>query len=171
MTYGAHAWPTPTRRALLLAAAGATLLGACGDPEHDTAGRTRQAPPTDPEEHTIFDLTLDIVDRFRPVELVAPGFVAHQAGATSTSGLHRHDSGPAAPYAAVVLDVASVPADGSVAAGLATADGEHVLVRWSARSGGSPSRCGPAAAPACCATGSCRRRAASGWRSRSARTR
>ena len=135
MTYGALVGPTPTRRALLLAAAGSTLLGACGGPEHDTARQRSQAPPTDPEEHTIFDLTLDIVDRFRPVELVAPGFVAHRAGATSTSGLHRHDSGPAAPYAAVVLDVASVPADGSVAAGLATGDGDHVLVRWSARSG------------------------------------
>ena len=135
MTYGAPVGPTPTRRALLLAAAGSTLLGACGGPELDTARERSQAPPTDPEEHTIFDLTLEIVDRFRPVELVAPGFVAHRAGATSTSGLHRHDSGPAAPYAAVVLDVASVPADGSVAAGLATGDGDHVLVRWSARSG------------------------------------
>ena len=134
MTYGAPAWAAPTRRALLLGAAGATLLGACGDPAQDSAGDRSRAPSTDSEEHTIFDLTLDIVDRFRPVELVAPGFVAHRAGRTTTSGLHRHDSGPAAPFAAVVLDVASVPADGSVAAGLATDADEHVLVRWSARS-------------------------------------
>ena len=134
MTYGAHAWPRPSRRAVLLVA-GATLLGACGDPDRETARERSRSSSTDPEEHTIFDLTLDIVDRFRPVELVAPGFAAHEGGRTVTTGLHRHDSGPAAPYAAVLLDVAAVPVDGSVAAGLATADGEHVLVRWSARSG------------------------------------
>ena len=48
--------------------------------------------------------------------------------------MHRHDSGPAAPYAAVLLDVAAVPVDGSVAAGLATPDGDHVLATLSARS-------------------------------------
>ena len=113
------------------------MLGGCGDPaSNDERGGSR-APSTDhdPEGHTIFDLTLDIVDRFRPVELVAPGFVAHRSGRSTTSGLHRHDSGPAAPFAAVVLDVASVPDDATVAAGLVAAGGDHVLVRWSVGSG------------------------------------
>ncbi len=133
MTYDGRAGVRTSRRAVLLGSAAAATLSACDD----TTGREGRGPSTttDMKEHAIFDLTLDEVDRFRPVALVAPGFVAHESGPTSTPRLVRQDTGPAAPFASVVLDVASVPRGGSVAAGLATADDEHVLVRWSERSG------------------------------------
>jgi hypothetical protein len=158
MTYGAHVGPTPTRRALLLAAAGSTLLGACRGPEHDSARERSQAPPTDPEEHTIFDLTLDIVDRFRPVELVAPGSSRTRRGATQHLGSapSRLRSGRA--VRAVVLDVDPYRRTGRWRLASPPATASYVLVRWSARSGRlSPRGTEPAAAPACSATGSCRR--------------
>jgi hypothetical protein len=80
---------------------------------------------------TIFDLTFHPTDRFRPFELVAPGFVAANVAALAPRpGLTLHDTGPAAPFAAVE---ARLPvARGTIALGLATEDGDHVLVRWSA---------------------------------------
>ena len=135
MTSGAHAWPRPTRRALLLAA-GATLLGACGDPERETARERRPSSIHRPRgaHHLRPDHSTSSTGSVRSSSS-RRGSSRTRPVATITTGLHRHDSGPAAPYAAVLLDVAAVPADGSVAAGLATADDEHVLVRWSARSG------------------------------------
>jgi hypothetical protein len=80
----------------------------------------------------IFDLTFHRVDRFRPFELVAPGFVAASVNTLAPgAGLTLHARGPAAPFAAVE---ATLPAArGTIALGLATEDGDHVLVRWSAQ--------------------------------------
>jgi hypothetical protein len=80
----------------------------------------------------IFDLTFHPVDRFRPFELVAPGFVAADVGrlAPGDDGLTLHTRGPEAPFAAVE---ATLPAArGTIALGLGTEDGDHVLVRWKA---------------------------------------
>lgn len=80
----------------------------------------------------ILDLTYHQVHRFRPFELVAPGFVVVERGPSSLDGLERAPTGPVAPYAAVELEVTRV--DGSVSAGLATDDDQHVLATWSAES-------------------------------------
>jgi hypothetical protein len=71
---------------------------------------------------------------------VAPGFEADLSGAVDGPGspgrvpLRRAGSGPVAPFAAVEVRVDSANATTEVAAGLATEDGDHVLVRWSASS-------------------------------------
>ena len=83
-----------------------------------------------PEEFAIFDLSLETVHTFRPFELIAPGFQTVEEGAGVPSGLARAESGPPAPFAAVELRLA--PSAGTAAAGLATPDDDHVLVRWSA---------------------------------------
>ncbi len=81
---------------------------------------------------SIFDLTLRRTDRHRPFELIAPGFVAADVGrpAPDAGGLTLHTRGPEAPFAAVE---ATLPAArGTIALGLGTEDGDHVLVRWKA---------------------------------------
>ena len=83
----------------------------------------------------IFDLTLRRTDRHRPFELVAPGFVAADVGTLApgspgAGGLILHDRGPEAPFAAVE---ATLPAaQGTIALGIGTEAGDHVLVRWRA---------------------------------------
>jgi len=114
-----------SRRVLLLGS-GAALASAC----------TSSPPPSTPLpssalEAAIFDLSFDIVSRSRPFELVAPGFAVVQTDDAQGSSVE----GPAAPYAAVEVAVTSSGTRGSVSAGLATADGDHVLVRWAAGSG------------------------------------
>jgi hypothetical protein len=119
------------------AAAGVGTLAACTD---DDGPAPAPRSPDSAQEAAIFDLSFRTVDRFRPFELVAPGFVAVDLGRpandSSRSGLQREESGPAAPYAAVEVRVSGpsgrFPAGASVAAGLATGDDQHVLVRWSA---------------------------------------
>jgi hypothetical protein len=78
----------------------------------------------------VLDLSFRPTHRFRPVELVATGFEAVEEGSSAPDGLVRASTGPVAPYAAV--EVAVTRLDGSVSAGLATADDEHVLVTWAA---------------------------------------
>ncbi len=78
----------------------------------------------------MFDLPFRVLERFRPFELVAPGFVlVDQAAdqAADQGGLTRTDQSPVAPFAAIELEVQQVSGPG-VAAGLVTADDEHVLV-------------------------------------------
>jgi hypothetical protein len=76
--------------------------------------------------------------RFRPVALVAPGFAAHEPGPLEPDGLVLAATGPVAPFAAVQAEVRTEPGTAGVRArvelGLATADGDHVLATWSARS-------------------------------------
>jgi hypothetical protein len=104
-----------TRRGFTLASLGAaTTLAGCTST--DPPRPPHQAPP---QEAAIFDLSLETTHRFRPFELVAPGFEVDLPAS----------SGPPAPYAAVELRLSE--AGGSAAAGLATEDDQHVLVRWS----------------------------------------
>jgi len=78
----------------------------------------------------LFDLSFRIVDRFRPFELIAPGFtVVDDSAADELSDFTRTDQSPAAPFAAVELDVEEMPLRG-IAAGLVTADGDHVVVAY-----------------------------------------
>jgi hypothetical protein len=117
-----------------VAVPGAVLAGCTGEaPPSSSAPSTTTStdrPPT--AEAAIFDLTLHRTDRFRPFELLAPGFVAAtvRAVAPGTGDLALHTTGPEAPFAAVEARLPA--ARGSVALGLATEDGDHVVVRWSA---------------------------------------
>ena len=83
----------------------------------------------------IFDLTFTCTDRHRPFELVAPGFVAADVGTVapgpSDPALALHARGPEAPFAAVEARLPAA-ARGTLALGLGTEDGDHVLVRWDA---------------------------------------
>ena len=84
----------------------------------------------------IFDLTLQLTDRHRPFELVAPGFVAAHLGtlapgSSGAGGLTLHSRGPEAPFAAIEARLPA--AQGSIALGLGTEEGDHVLVRWKAQ--------------------------------------
>lgn len=85
----------------------------------------------------MFDLSFQPVARTRPFALLAPGFVALDRTPEPAAGLVLADEGPPAPFAAVELDVraAGRAAGGSVAAGVASPAGDHVLVRWSAGTG------------------------------------
>ena len=76
------------------------------------------------------DLSFETVRRFRPFDLLAPGFeVDRDEWTDERAGLVRTRSAPPAPYAAVTATLASPRAP--VALGLATDNDEHVLVRWS----------------------------------------
>ena len=78
----------------------------------------------------MLDLSFRIVERFRPFELIAPGFsVVDEPGPMGPSEFVRTEASPVAPFAAVELEVVEVSA-GGVAAGLTTAEDEHVLVGY-----------------------------------------
>ena len=104
---------------VLLGSSVALLAGCTSDPDPPAAPPS-SPDPTRAQEATIFDLSLQEHDRFRPFELVAAGFEA-DAGKT-----------PVAPFASVEVRLA--PDTGAVSAGLVAEDGDHVLVRWSAKS-------------------------------------
>jgi hypothetical protein len=77
----------------------------------------------------MFDLSLVEESRCRPFEVVAPAFVAERLdGPVPVDGLARSSHSPAAPFAAVEVGAAG----GDVLAGLATADGDHVLLGYDA---------------------------------------
>jgi len=131
--------PQPlTRRTLLAAAAaapgGALLAGCTGDGPRGSRSTTHSTDRPSTQEADIFDLTLHTTDRFRPFELLASGFVAAKVRsvAPGTGELTLHAKGPQAPFAAVEARLPA--AQGSVALGLASDAGDHVLVRWSAQS-------------------------------------
>jgi hypothetical protein len=117
-----------SRRSVLLGASAVVLSGCTDDGPRRT---TPSARPTRAQEATIFDLSLQETHRFRPFELVAPGFEVDVAGDPGDDGLVRAAEPPPAPFVAVELRLPEQPGD--VSAGLATDDGDHVLVRWSAR--------------------------------------
>ena len=117
-----------SRRSVLLGASAALVTGCTADSPPRATRPSSAAPttaPTDAQEATIFDLSLEETHRFRPFELVAPGFEADVSGGPGRAG-------PVAPFAAVELRLDG--GSGDVAAGLATEGGDHVLVRWSAQS-------------------------------------
>ena len=92
----------------------------------------------------MFDLSLVEAHRFRPFELVSPGFVADDlevppadlgsAEAVGDAGLTLSEHAPAAPFAAVVGKVAEGAA-GVVELGLAGSSGDAVLARHDRASG------------------------------------
>lgn len=120
------------RRAVLLAGlvgAGAAPLGCTGA---GPAGSRRSASPSPVprQEAAIFDLSLTLEHRYRPFELVAPGFVAARATGDdlrdARAGLTTYDEGPPAPFCTVQAELGQ-PA-GRVLLGLAADDGRtHVL--------------------------------------------
>ena len=77
------------------------------------------------KESAIFDLSFSVESRYRPFHLVAPGFSPLTESPGRVTGLSTGGSAPAAPFAAVEVDV--VAASGTVAAGLATDDDQYLL--------------------------------------------
>jgi hypothetical protein len=116
-------------------------LAACtGEPtpadHHRSPTPDASRPPS--QEAAIFDLSLEEIDRYRPFALVAPGFAAvedRSVGADPAGTLELAEDGPPAPFAAVVLRVEPDGGAATAAAGLASAAGDHVLVRWAAATG------------------------------------
>lgn len=87
----------------------------------------------------IFDLSMRTIQRFRPFDLIAPGFVQVDTAApprtlASTDALVVTDQRPRAPFCAVTVEVTSLSPDGRAVAGLA-AGGDSVVVAYSASSG------------------------------------
>lgn len=132
----APAGSRPTRRTVLVVPLGLALAACSGDPPPPSARRRRPSPaPASTQESAIFDLSLEEVDRHRPFALVAPGFAAVEGRAVRPDGTELADQGPPAPFAAVELRVEPDGDAATAAAGLATGDGDHVLVRWAAATG------------------------------------
>lgn len=81
-------------------------------------------------ERHIFDLSFEIIERYRPFGLVAPGFVqVDEPTVGRVSSLRRTAATPPAPFAAVELEVCELGAAG-VATGLVTTDGDHILATY-----------------------------------------
>ncbi|MFP5254021.1 MAG: hypothetical protein ACLGH4_09530 [Actinomycetes bacterium] len=91
-----------------------------GSPRH--AGRHCRRTPD--RGGNIFDLSFATESRYRPFELVAPGFVTATEAAPGP-GLHLAGAGPPAPFCAVEVEIDSARC--TVLAGLATSDDRHVL--------------------------------------------
>jgi hypothetical protein len=139
------------RRQLLkgFAAGGAGLLaGGPLRPEVARAG-SRLTP---------FDLHFTTEEQYRPFDLIGPNFVQYEAEAQSVSTLIRTARRPRAPFASVIVDVATAPESGRLAAGLVQDERNAVLVTYDAvaqrvaievRRGGTVTEAGAvAAAPA-----------------------
>jgi hypothetical protein len=80
-------------------------------------------------------VTFEEILRYRPFALVSPHFVQvdespSEAQGCASTDLRRTDEGPVAPFAAVELRVADASGGGVVLAGLATADGHHLLATY-----------------------------------------
>ncbi len=91
---------------------------------------TRRASGREP----VGDLSFTELHRFRPFEVVAPGFVSvARSSVGPVAGLSRSDTSPPAPFAAVEVDVEHV--DGVLVAGLAAAsqEGDRVLATYTSR--------------------------------------
>jgi hypothetical protein len=87
------------------------------------------------QEEAIFDLSFAVETRYRPFDVVGPGFEAVREPAVGPmTELAVADGSPRAPYAAVELEVADA-GDAVVLAGLATAGGDHVLAVYDPRRG------------------------------------
>ena len=85
--------------------------------------------PSRPEEPRVSGPSFRVAERFRPFELIAPGFELVDQAAGPSAGMTRTQQSPVAPFAAVELEVTRISTTG-VLAGLATADDEHVAVAY-----------------------------------------
>lgn len=68
----------------------------------------------------------EVVERFRPFEIVAPGFVVVDEPAARSQGLRRDPVSPAAPFVAIEVGLPDRPS-APVVAGLAAENDEHLL--------------------------------------------
>lgn len=83
----------------------------------------------------MFDLSLEEAFRYRPFEVVAPGFVAVDEPGPTPYGLQRSDEGPVAPFAAVEISAAGLAGSRTqLLAGLA-GDDEYLLAVYDAARG------------------------------------
>ena len=73
------------------------------------------------------DLRLEVTHRFRPVEMVASGFVGFETDHPESGDLIRTGAGLLAPFGAVEVEVT-----GTARAGWATVDGDAILVEYDA---------------------------------------
>ena len=91
-----------------------------------------ESEPSPSEEPSLPGPSFRVADRFRPFQLVAPGFELVDEAAGLVGAVTLTKQSPAAPFAAVELEVRQVSATG-VMTGLATADDEHVMVAYDPR--------------------------------------
>lgn len=119
---------TPFDRRTALKGVGlAALLGLAGAPL-----ACDNAPPGAEREASMLDLSFHLEHRYRPFELVAPGFEEiDEPQPLSVRSVARGDRGPVAPFAAIELSVAAADT-ADVTAGLFGAGGDdHVAVVFS----------------------------------------
>src|SRR5688572_6993774 len=77
------------------------------------------------------DLRLRVNHRFRPVEMVAPGFVEFDTDRPEGGDLVRTGVGPRAPFGAVEVHPSGA-GEAAVTAGWATVDGDAVFAEYDA---------------------------------------
>ena len=125
------------RRSLLWGGAAVALAGGLdgcwagrdpGAPPSPSPGR----PPASSKESAIFDLSFSVESRHRPFQLVATGFEEDSRrlpqDGVGAIGLELSELSPPAPFCTVELRVEGPT--GTVLAGLATPDGDHVLATY-----------------------------------------
>jgi hypothetical protein len=89
------------------------------------------APPSKPDRFAGPAFRID--NRFRPFELIAPGFaLVDEPASPPSTAFVRTEHSPVAPFAAVQLDVQELSGAG-LAAGLVSTDDEHVIVTYDPR--------------------------------------
>lgn len=116
-----------TRRSLFGAAIAVCATAAC-----DSAGQPERRRDQATKESAIFDLTFATESRYRPFELIAPGFVAVRKRPRAVD-MELSDVSPEAPFCCVEGKVTA--RSGTVVLGLATDDGRHLLARFDPGSG------------------------------------
>jgi hypothetical protein len=121
--------PSVSRRALLSGAAAGLLTSACTPADSGNPSGGRSGPRPTGKDATIFELSFTERYRYRPFHLVAPGFVEDRRSALGdVATLTLSDRSPAAPFAAVELEVSD--GSGIVVAGLGSDDGDRVVATY-----------------------------------------
>ncbi|MET9293270.1 hypothetical protein [Streptomyces sp. NPDC003077] len=110
------------------ALAGATALTAGLLARHTATARATGTADVAGKGPRPGDLRFTVTDRFRPVDLLPPRFARFERGrAAPTPGPVLAPSGPVAPFATVVADVAEEAAAMSVSLGLTSVDGRTAV--------------------------------------------
>jgi hypothetical protein len=118
------------RRTFLAATLAGAAVTRCDSPGRPPARHRHTDRPT--KEHAIFDLSFETETRYRPFELISPGFVSVRKRPRAVD-LETSTESPEAPFCCVEGRV-SRPT-GAVVLGLATEDGEHLLGRFDPATG------------------------------------